>query len=262
MRGRLLCLLLLIGLIAPATSRAQAALDRAQAEIDRTEQRIERAKAVVGGTGNVSAQAEVDRAVQLQTGARTALGQGHPRIALDMTLRARAAADRAIAIINGLPDPDRVLSQLERTREMLERARGRIEECNQDRPRALLSAASDMQRRAEDAAHGGHYLAALQLTMGARERVLRALRQCNVADDDQDGAERGLHRTDEVIQRAQEHLGNNPPERARALLARATESQARAEQEIRDRHFDSGLRLTLAARGFAFRAMRLVDRRR
>src|SRR5439155_15736205 len=126
-------------------------------------------------------------------------------------------ADRAIAIINGLPDPDRVLSQLERTREMLERARGRIEECNQDRPRALLNAASDMQRRAEDAAHGGHYLAALQLTMGARERVLRALRQCNVANDDQDGAERGLRRTDEVIQRAQERLGGNPPEKARAL---------------------------------------------
>jgi len=260
MRGRLLVLLLFLGLIAPAVSRAQ--VDRAQSEIDRTEQRIQRAQSVVAGTNNVAAQAEVDRAVQLQAGARTALAQGHPRIAIDLTLRARAAADRGIAIINGLPDPDRVLSQLERTREMLDRARSRIEECNQDRPRALLNAAMDMQRRAEDAAHGGHYLAALQLTMGARERVLRALRQCNVADDDQDGADRGLRQTDEVIQRAQERLGSNPPGRARELLARAVETQARAQQEIRDQHFDAGLRLTLAARGFAFRAMRVADRGR
>ena len=262
MRGRLSCLFLLLVLVQPATSRAQTTFDRVQLEIDRTEQRIERARAVAAGSSSVAAQAEIDRAVQLQTAARAALGQGHPRIALDLTLRARAAADRAIAIINGLPDPERVLSQLERTREMLERARGHIEECNQDRARALLNAAADMQRRAEDAAHGGHYLAALQLTMGARERVLRALRLCNVADDARDSAERALHRTDEVIQRVQERLGGDPPDTARRLLARASEVQGRARQEFQDQHFESSLRLTLSARAFAFRAARMANRAR
>ncbi len=260
MRGRLLSLLLLLGLALPASAPAQTTFDRVQFEIDRTEQRIERARAVVGTSGNVAAQAEVDRAVQLQTSARASLSQGHPRIALDLTLRARAAADRAIAIINGLPDPDRVLSQLNRTREMLDRARSRIEECNQDRARALLNAAEDMQRRAEDAARGGHYLAALQLTMGARERVLRALRLCNAEDDSRDGAERALRRTDDVIQRAQEALGSDPPEAARQLLARAIETQTRARQEFQDQHFDASVRLTLSARAFASRAVRMANR--
>src|SRR5262249_16751770 len=149
--------------------------------------------------------------------------------ALDLTLRARGAADRAIAIINGLPDPDRVNSQLSRTREMLDRARTQIEACDRDRPRALLSTADDMQRRAEDAAHSGHYLAALQLTMGARERVLRALRLCDVTDDARTGAESALQATDEVIQREQEQVGGGA---GRRPLLRAIEVQARAKQEF------------------------------
>jgi hypothetical protein len=263
MRFRPLLLpLLLLLLVLPATSRAQETVDRVQNEIARTDQRIERARAVVTGTSSATALAEVDHAVELQAGARSALAQGKLRIALDMTLRARAAADRAIAIVNGLPDPDRVLSQLERTRDMLERARGRIEECNQDRARALLQTAGDMQKRAEDSAHSGHYLAALQLTMGARERVQRALRQCRVADDAHDGTQHALQRTDEVIQGAQERLGQGPPPRARALLERAVETQARAQQEYRGERLDAALRLTLSARAFAVRAARVAGRAR
>jgi hypothetical protein len=262
MRFRLLHLLLVIGLILPAVAAAQTGADRVQSEIDRTEQRIVRAQGLVAGSGNATAKAQVDQAVQIQANARATLAQGRPGLALDLTLRARAAADRAIAIINGLPDPERVLSQLQRTREMLDRARGRIEECNDDRARALLSTASEMQGRAEEAARGGHYLAALQLTMGARERVLRALRRCNAEDDSHDGAERALGRTDEIIQRAQDSLGNNPPARASELLSRATEIQARARAQFRDQHFESSLRLTLSARAFALRAARAAGRAR
>ena len=42
-----------------------------------------------------------------------------------------------------------VLAQLERTRELLDRARERIEECNLDRARAMLRVALEMQARAE-----------------------------------------------------------------------------------------------------------------
>ena len=256
MRLRPLEFMLLLGLFLPAPSRAQDASSRVQSEIDRTGQRIEHARTVVTGAGSAIAQAELERAIELQTGARSALAQDKLRIALDMTLRARAAGDRAIAIVNGLPDPDRVLSQLERTRDMLERARGPIEDCHQVRARELLVAADDMQRRAEDAAHGGHYLAGLQLTMDARERVQRALRQCNATAGVPERAERALQRTDEVIHAAQDRLGSNSPPVARALLARAAEAQARARQEYRGQRFDLAVRLTLSARTFAFRAAR------
>ena len=54
-----------------------------------------------------------------------------------------------------LPDPDRVLSQVERTRELLERVRDRVEECNRDRAHALMRVAFTMQQRAEAAIEGG-----------------------------------------------------------------------------------------------------------
>src|SRR5262249_57229176 len=111
---------------------------------------------------------------------------------MDLKLRARARADSAISIIQGLPDPDRVVSQVERTRDLLDRARDRIEECDSDRAHSLLHVALDMQGRAEAAARDSRYLAALQLTLSARERGLRALRLCNVQDNLQDTAERAL----------------------------------------------------------------------
>ena len=192
-RHRLLLLLLLVGLGLPALSWAQ--VERAPLEVDRTEQRIARAHEAVAASGNASAQAELDHAISVQANARAALAAGRPRIAIDLTQRARTSADRAIAVTGDLPDPDRAQTQLDRTREMLDRARPQIEACNRERPRALLRTADDMQRRAEDAAHGGHYLAGLQLTMGARDRVARALRLCNVSDDATDAAERALRRT-------------------------------------------------------------------
>jgi hypothetical protein len=262
MRGRVLSLLLLVGLVLPVTAPAQAALDRVRLEVDRTEHRIERARAVVGASGNAKVHAEIDRAAELQASARTALGQGRSRIALDLTLRARAAADRASAIINGLPDPERVVSQLNRTREMLDRARGQIEGCNRDRPRALLSAAADMQRRGEEAAHSGHHLAALQLTMGARERVLRALQLCNVGGDARDGAERALRTTDEAIQRARERVAADRFGAGHRPLSRAIAIQVRAKQEFQAQRLESSVRLTLSARALAIRAARVADRAR
>jgi hypothetical protein len=227
--------------------------DRLLAELDRTDARIERAQAIVSESNNAQAHAELDQAVSVQASARTALTQGHPRVALDLTFRARAHADRAIALVDRLPDPDRVLSQLERTRDLIERAREQIEECNQDRPRAILRTALDMQARAVDGARAGRYLAAIQLTFSARERVHRALRLCNVGENVQDGAERALQRTDEVIQRAEDRAAAGDDD-VRRELARAQEIQARARAEFRDGHFEASVRLTLSARAFALRA--------
>src|SRR5262245_48980410 len=84
-----------------------------------------RAQEVVGGTDNLQAQGELSFAIRIQADARTSFTNGRLALALDLTMRARLHADRAIALIKGLPDPDRVLAQLERTRELLDRARER-----------------------------------------------------------------------------------------------------------------------------------------
>ena len=115
-----------------------------------------------------------------------------------------------------------------------------------------------MQRRAEDAASSERYLAALQLTMSARERALRALRLCNLEENVRDGAERALRRTDDILARAQEAVSAHEDPRARAALGRAVDLQSEARREFAADRLDSSLRLTQSARNFALRALRLA----
>ncbi len=243
--------------------------ERVRFALERTDERIELAQSLVAGSNNAQAQLEVDAAVGLQGQAKSVFSQALAatgdvqlrllREALDLTFRARAHADRAIAIIQGLPDPERVLAQVERTRELLERARDRIEECDHDRARALLRVAIEMQDRAENAVHESRYLAALQLTLSARERALRALRLCNMEENLQEAADRALRRTDEVLARARDVVGDADSEQARNLLARAERVQDEAHAQFRAEHFEACLRLTQTARNLAHRAIRLAE---
>src|SRR5437867_3992892 len=126
----------------------RAAVER---ELEITDTRIEQAESVVSSSDHPEARAELQIAVGLQAQARSELLAGHCAVATDLTRRARARALRAISMVRGLPDPDRVGAQLDRTREILDRARDRIEECNDERAQAIIRAASEMQLRAEAA---------------------------------------------------------------------------------------------------------------
>lgn len=272
LRASILTLLLALGACLTALPALGQDLtsERVRTALERTDTRIELATSVVNGSSNAEAKVELDAATSLQSQARAAFTQAQAatgdlqlrllKQALDLTLRARAHADRAISLIQGLPDPDRVLAQLERTRDLIERARDRIDECENDRARALLKVAVEMQVRAENAANESRYLAALQLTMSARERVLRAARLCNQEERLDEASDRALRRTDEVISRAKDALGNQAPERARNLVARADRLEAEAWTQFRAGHLEASLRLTLSARNLAQRALR-VERR-
>ena len=142
-------LLAIMAIAGPALAQTR---DDVAAALDKTDDVIARAQEVVAGADNAQAEIELAAAVELQARARTAFASAQLRLALDLTFRARVRADRAIALVRGLIDPDRVLAQLERTRELLERVRDRIEECDMDRARALLRAAFEIQVRAEAAA--------------------------------------------------------------------------------------------------------------
>jgi hypothetical protein len=245
--------LALLACAAPA--RAQDPT-RVQDEIARTDMRIERAEELLTRAPNREAQPYLDNAKLMQSRAKSAFAARQPGIALRLTLQARGAADRAISMVQGLPEPERVSAQLERTREIIERTRDRIADCSFDRARFLLQVATAMEQRAEDAAHDERYLAALQLTMSARERALRALRLCNRDDNARDTAERALRRTDEILARAQDAVSAHGDEPARQALARAAGLQAEARQEFLADRFEPCLRLTQSARTLAQRAIR------
>jgi DNA-binding transcriptional ArsR family regulator len=261
MRHRVSIVLALCGLsllAAPVPGRTQDLTpDRVQYALDVTDRRIEYAQLLVSNSDDDQARTELGFAVDLQARAKNAFAAAQLALAARLTIDARGHADRAIAVVKGLPDPDRVVAQLERTREMVDRARERIEECNDERARSMVRVALEMQERSESAAQSGRYLAALQLTMSARERTLKALRMCRLEEDLQESAERALRRTDEVIARAREVVGAGANDAARRALSRAVDLQGEATREDRAEHFDASLRLTTSARAFAHRAVRL-----
>lgn len=243
-------------LFTAAPARAQDGT-RVQIEISRTDERIELAESVVSGSNIERARLVLDQAIQLQAAARRNFSASQYALALRATLDARARADASISIVRGQPDPERVLAQVERTRDLLERARPRIEECSDERARLGFRSAVELQQRAELALEGQRYLAALRLTLNARERAWRALRLCHLSDDAGENAERALQRTDDVLERAAQEVADHGSPRAEAGMRQALELQARAWAEFRAGHPEAALRLTLSARAAGQRAARL-----
>jgi len=245
-------------LLAPGSAQGQQLIRaRVQDALDMTDRRIEVATSLVSesAASNPAAQSELSAARDLQARAQSAFQADQLRIAVVETLDARDHADRAIAMVRGLPDPDRVEVQVERTRDVLDRARDRLDACDNTRARALLRVALDIQQRAEAAVGESRYLAALQLTRTAHERVQRAMRLCNIDESLSDTSERALQRTDDVLARAQDRVEREGGA-GRDDVTRAGSIQAQAQAEFRAGHFESALHLTQSARVMALRVLR------
>jgi hypothetical protein len=257
----ILAIALGLGFSSPALSQLPPPPDpsRLQDAIDVTDRRIQQAQELLSGAPNQAAQAEVDQAVTLQAMAKEAYAQSRFAAAGRATFDARLHADRAIAILRGLPDPGRVRDQLDRTREILDRARDRLAHCDNSAARELLRIAIDMQGRAEASFGETRYLAALQLTMSARERALRALQLCNAGESLDETVASALQRTDDLLSRVHERVDPSDHERARQLLGNADNQQGRAKTEAQAGHSGVALRFTRMARDQAQRAERLVS---
>jgi hypothetical protein len=245
----------------PAGARAQGvASERVRMSMAETDRRIESAETVVSTSEDAQARRELALAKDLQGRARSAAGSGQLSMAGQLTAQARGHADRGILFGRGLPTRERLRAQWDRTGEMLERSGPRIQGCGNDRARALLRVALEMQERARSADEAGRYLGALQLTMGARARCLRALRLCRMEENVQQAAERALSRTDQVLARVRERLesgapGGAVPPRVRDALARSTVLQDDASRQFRGGRYDACLQLTLTARRLTHRAL-------
>ena len=236
---------------------------RVQAALDRTDRRIELARSLVGGAKDPALGGAADLQAQaraLWDKASGSAAEPRPeslRQIMALSLEARQRADQVIARAQGLPDPERVSSQVDRTREVLGNARARMVECTRVRARVLIETADGMQARAEAAVAESRYLAALQLTLGARERALRALQVCSIEDDPQETAERALERTDLILSRARASIGPGSLPRLQRLLARAESSQEEARRQLHAGKIRASLEQTQAARGQALRSIRL-----
>lgn len=236
---------------------------RVQAALDRTDRRLEAARSLVAGGDDPALREATDLQAQARTiwnQASSSAAQPRPESVqqvMALSLEARQRADQVIARAQGMPDPQRVSSQVDRTREVLVNARSRMVDCTRPRARLLIETADGMQTRAEAAVAESRYLAALQLTLGARERALRALQICSIQDDPKETAERALQRTDLVLSRARASMRPGGLPRAQRLLARAESSQEEAWRQLRAGNIRESLEQTQAARGEALRSIRL-----
>jgi len=247
----------LAALASPARAQVVVPRPRLEEALARTDQRIASAASLIAGAARADAEAELASARELQGAARIAIhGPARPRVVMDLTLRARDHADRAIAMVRGLPDPDRVMAQLEQTRDGVDRAAQLIADCPDPHAHELLTQATGMQGLAESAASQDRYLAALQLTFSARESMLQALSACHREEDLPTAAQRALTRTDQVVTRAQGSIGSQDGPAQQALL-RAQQMQAQALEQQRASQHEAAMRLTFGARANALRAMRL-----
>ncbi len=245
-------------LLPGAVCAQEPSRQRIQDALDVTDRRIELATSLVAEATNPPAQAQMEltAARDLQARAKSAFTSSELLIAYRATLDARSHADRAVAIVRGLPDPDRVTAQVERTRDIIDRARDRLQSCDNVRARAMLKVAIDMQLRAEARLESSMYLGALQLTMSARERVQKAMQLCKINESMADAADRAIQRTDEVLSRAQDVLEPDSPQAQRDMLSRAQSVQLQAEGEFNLAHYESALRLTQDSRALALRVLR------
>lgn len=250
-------LLAVTAVLSPIGARAQDGNPgRIQDELDVTDRRIEFADALVEDGASTPAGGELALARQIQSRARSAFSAGQYAAAHRSTLEARAHADRAIAIVRGLPDPDRVQMQVERTGELAERARERLAECQEPRAKALLRISLEMQTRAEAALRESRYLAALQLTMSARERLFKAMRLCKVAEALGESAAHALQRTEEILSRARETVDAGGSPEDRRALDRAVALQTEAESKYRAEQYEAAIRMTQNARHIAQRVVK------
>jgi hypothetical protein len=140
-------------------------------------------------------------------------------------------------------------AELEKTDQLLEKARDLVREFGSNRGRTSLEVAEKTQERAWDAFHRGQERRAQQMTERAREEIYRALGSVRQSEENENEVERQLERTDAVIAEARDRLGvTNARTAAQRRLETATASQRRAWELFRDRRLRPALRLTLQAR--------------
>lgn len=229
---------------------------RVRDDIDRTDRRIELAESLRPTSAPGAAADEINLAMRLQKRAHEAFRGRRYLIASRATLEARSHVDRAIALLQGLPDPDRIVVQLEQTAELVDRGRELLADCRERRSSALLKAAREMHDRAEIAAREGRFLAALQLTLSARERVQKAMRLCGVTEPIAATASRALERTDAVLAQATELARERAENESGSALLRAQSLQAEARSEFEVGRFERSIQLTQAARMIGHRILR------
>jgi len=240
------CLLLLVGVAAAQTER-----ERVRTELVKTDELLAEVKPIVDGTRVEEAKQLFRWAVSLQQSAWSSFQLRLHGRARDLTLRARERARQAKVAAE--IDPERVREEVRRTRDAMAEFGPAIVRANIPRANQLWKMAQTEQAAAENHLAASRYGYALKFTLAAREhgRAAFAAIRGRVGVE---RVERELDRTDGLIEKARDRLGQTTARRATEVLNKAVELQRQARQAFSENRPLAALRQTLAARDLLLRA--------
>lgn len=256
----ILSLLILATGSALAQSRSNNRGDSDEAlrtELERTDQLIERAKEAVQASQAPVAQLNLDAAISLQAQAWINFENESPRLALTLTRQAREKAKRAIASGRMNEQSEQVvLTKLERTTEMLERARELLVDQSDSHYQSILQSAQDNLDKAWEFYRLGRYRAALMLTNQAEKALDKLIRTSSRDTRARRNFERRSEATRQLIDRVRSILTECNSPSAEQLVVHAHEAFERANNFAANDKFQPTIQALKQSRKMASQALR------
>lgn len=244
-----------------ARERARQARLAAGVNPDRVREEVRRTRDAMAEFGPAIARANDPRANELwkmaQTEQATAegyLAKSRYGYALKFTLAAREHGKAAFAAIRGRLGVERVSRELERTDALVEKTRARLAGVVSRRAAEVLNKAVELQRQARQALSNNRPLAALKLTLAARDLLLRAW-ESGRSDLTPELVEQALAENDALIKEWADEIRAGGDTPAAKLLEQGIKRQETARTLFSRKQFKPALAECHAARGLLKRAV-------
>jgi tetratricopeptide (TPR) repeat protein len=232
--------------------------DRAnlERELERTEELIQKAAELARDAGNAQALELIGQAMEIQQQARKGFGNGNYDAARVRTQAARTIVTKVMALLLNPQDrADRVQQELQRTDDMLAKARDHLGPGGPESARTLLEAAHRQQQQAWELFRGGSQRPALRMTYQVRKVLNKARLQTEEFDPDK--LEAQFKRVEELVRQATEAAATSGNVRAGQLAERAQELLIRAREFVANRQYLAAKHHLNQAGKFAQQSLRL-----
>lgn len=151
--------------------------------------------------------------------------------------------------------PEKVRAELQRTDEVIERARVVVEPSGNEEARTLLRSAVEIQNSAWEGYRSRRYRWALSRTLAARQRAWQAL---DMVVNNPERVRQEIERTAQLMQEAEPLVNRIEDQRAQDLWQMARTEQSAAEENYRSRRYRMALRFTITAREHIGTALKLL----
>jgi RNA binding exosome subunit len=230
--------------------------DALRAELERTDQLIEQAREAVQASQAPVAQMNLNAAIDFQTQAWNQFEKNNLQIALSLTRQASERAKKAIAAGRMSEQGEHVVqAKLERTNEMLERARELLVNQDDSHYRAILESARDNLDKAWEFYRSGQYRAALMLANQAEKALDKLIRTSDRDNRNQLNYERRVEAAQQSLERLRSAIADCESANAQQLAQHASEAFERANNFAATDKFQAAIQALQQSRKMANQAL-------